>query len=134
MDVEATLLEHGKEIAQLQSDVSGLTATREFFKDMIERNIESNEKLSTTLLEVEKSMVSMNEKMDTQTKTIESMKVEMEANNKQVNERISNVKHQLDTVDNEGKFNIRTFAQKYLPWIIVALGVGIYVASTVVKF
>lgn len=134
MDVEATLLEHGKEIAQLRSDVSSLNATRSFFKEMIERNIESNEKLSGTLLEVEKSMVSMNEKMDTQTKTIESMKVEMENNNRQVNERISNVKHQIDAVDEEGKFNIRTFVQKYLPWIIVVLGVGIYAASNLVKF
>lgn len=134
MDVEATLLEHGKEISQLQSDVSSLNATRGFFKEMIERNIQSNEKLSTTLLEVEKSMVSMNEKMDTQTKTIEAMKTEMETNNKQVNERISNVKHQIDAVDDEGKFNIRTFAKTYLPWIIVVLGAGILILGSYVKF
>lgn len=134
MDVEMTLLEHGKEITQLKSDVSGLMTTREFFKDMIERNIESNEKLSDTLLEVEKSMASMNEKMDTQTKTIESMKVNIENNNKQVNEQITEMKHQIDVVDDEGKFNIRTFAQKYLPWIVIVLGIGIYIASTIVKY
>lgn len=134
MEIEHELLGQQRDIADLKAEVNGLKESHNFIKEMIQRNTEVSEKLSDTLHEVEKSMVQMNQKMDAQTLTIDTMKKEMENSNKQLNERISNVKHQIEEVDNEGKFNIRTFFKNYLPWIIVVLGFGFFAVSKYIKF
>lgn len=134
IDIEAEVMGVKKEVASLQSDVEVLKKSDEFFMNMVQRNTETNEKLVGTLNEVEKSMVAINKNIDAQTEKIDAMKQEIEINNKQVNERISSVKKQIDKVDEEGKFNIRTFLQTYLPWIVVCLGVGIFVVKKYVGF
>lgn len=121
-------------LVAIEKDVAELKATQPFIQEMVAQNNKINAQLSRTLNEVEKSMVSMNDKMDAQTQAISALKEDMESNHAQVNERISNVKKQIENIDDEGKFNIRTFLRNYLPWIMVVLGAGFFILSKFIKF
>lgn len=121
-------------LVAIEKDVAELKATQPFIQEMVAQNNKINAQLSRTLNEVEKSMVSMNDKMDAQTQAISALKEDMESNHAQVNERISNVKKQIENIDDEGKFNIRIFLRNYLPWIMVLLGAGFFILSKFIKF
>ena len=121
-------------LVAIEKDVAELKATQPFIQEMVAQNNKINAQLTHTLNEVEKSMVSMNDKMDAQTQAISALKEDVENNHAQVNERISNVKKQIENIDDEGKFNIRTFLRTYLPWIMVVLGAGFFILSKFIKF
>lgn len=119
---------------KLDNRITELESTRPFLKEMIERNIASNEKLSQTLVEVQESMIKMNDKMDVQAELIETMRKEFEEANMQTNERIEAVDQKVNEIDDRSKFDIMGFFKKNFPWIVVIIGLGIAYASTFVKF
>lgn len=141
-----------KDIDNLYSKVNSLSdrmkeieSTRPFLREMIERNIVSNEKLSDTLHEVQLSMVRMNEKMDEQSEALLSMRHEFEEANKKTNEkintveqnasqRISEINDRVNTVEEKGKFDIHLYIKQNWPWILIAIGFGIMYASQFIKF
>lgn len=141
-----------KDIDNLYSKVNKLSdrmkeieSTRPFLKEMIERNIASNEKLSDTLHEVQMSMVRMNEKMDEQSEALLSMRTEFEESNKKTNERIGAVERnasdkinavndRVEAVEEKGKFDIHLYIKNNWPWIICILGFGILYVSKYFKF
>lgn len=110
-------------INKLDARMTEIEATRPFLKEMIERNIESNEKLAFTLQEVQMSMVTLNHEMKEQSEAISTMKQEF-----------SGVKAKVDSLEEKGKFDVQLFIKQNWPWITVLLGAGIYTVSQFVKF
>lgn len=131
---EAEFVGVKKDVEELKKDVTELKATQPFLQTMLNRNTEVNEKLISTLHEVEKSMISLNDKIDAQTQDIASIKQEMDETTSKLDDKIQNVEHKIKLVDEDGKFNIRTFFKEYFPWIIVLLGLGINFLSRNIKF
>lgn len=134
MDFGAEIKELKGDIKTLQADVAEIKGTQPLLKNMFERNITVQEKLTETLHEVEKSMVSINEKVDAQSKDITSIKEEMDETTNKINHKINKVEDRIRTVDEEGKFNIRKFFQNYFPWIVVLVGIGAHFASKLFNF
>lgn len=122
------------ELSEVKKDVAEMKATQPFLQDMLERNTKANEKLVETLHEVELSMVAINDKLDNQQKDITSIKQEMDESNVQFGAKINKVEEKINTIDEQGKFNTRTFVRDYLPWIIVVLGAGINALAHFVSF
>lgn len=112
-----------RKINKLDSRMTEIEATRPFLKEMIERNIESNEKLSSTLQEVQMSMVNLNHEMKEQSEAMISMKKEF-----------SDVKAKVESIEENGKFDIHSFIKSNWPWIMFLLGIGFYSISKFVKF
>lgn len=112
-----------RKINKLDSRMTEIEATRPFLKEMIERNIESNEKLSSTLQEVQMSMVNLNHEMKEQSEAMISMKKEF-----------SDVKAKVESIEEKGKFDIYSFIKSNWPWIMILLGIGFYSISKFVKF
>lgn len=112
-----------RKINKLDSRMTEIEATRPFLKEMIERNIESNEKLSSTLQEVQMSMVNLNHEMKEQSEAMISMKKEF-----------SDVKAKVESIEEKGKFDIHSFIKSNWPWIMFLLGIGFYSISKFVKF
>ena len=110
-------------INKLDSRMTEIEATRPFLKEMIERNIESNEKLAITLQDVQVSMVTLSHEMKEQSETMTSMKREF-----------SDVKAKVDSIEEKGKFDIQLFVKSNWPWIMVLLGFGFYAISKFIKF
>lgn len=119
---------------KLDNRITELESTRPFLKEMIERNIASNEKLGETLQEVQESMIKMNDKMDAQAEMIETMRKEFEEANKKTNDRIGKIDEKVAEIDNRSKFDMLGFFKKNFPWIVVIIGLGIAYASTFIKF
>lgn len=134
MDFGAEIRELKGDIKTLQADVAEIKGTQPLLKNMFERNITVQEKLTETLHEVEKSMVSINDKVDAQSKDITSIKEEMDETTNRINHKINKVEDRIRTVDEEGKFNIRKFFQNYFPWIVVLVGIGAHFASKLFNF
>jgi len=134
MDFGVEIRELKGDIKTLQADVAEIKGTQPLLKDMFERNITVQEKLTETLHEVEKSMVSINDKVDAQSKDITSIKEEMDETTNRINHKINKVEDKIRTVDEEGKFNIRKFFQNYFPWIVVLVGIGAHFASKLFNF
>lgn len=112
-----------RKINKLDSRMTEIEATRPFLKEMIERNIESNEKLASTLQEVQMSMVNLNHEMKEQSEAMISMKKEF-----------SDVKAKVESIEEKGKFDIHSFIKSNWPWIMILLGIGFYSISKFVKF
>lgn len=130
-------------INKLDTRVTELESTRPFLKEMIERNIASNEKLSNTLHDVQISMIKMNEKMDDQTQSFKQLQQDFEEVSKKTDAKIELVKQEtfdkiekvndkVKEVEEKGKFDIMLFIKANWPWIVALLGVGfLYIADKV---
>lgn len=125
--IYAKLDDHDRRITTLES-------TRPFLQDLIDRSIKSNEVLAQTMQDVQLSMVKMNDKMDKQTEDLRQMRADFVAANKAVTQKVEDVEKKVSNLDDEGKFNIRTYLKTNWPWIIVVLGMGIFIATKYVKF
>lgn len=134
MNYEAEIMEMKGNISHLQKDVAEIKATQPLLQKTLERNIETQEKLSNTLHEVQLSLVSIVDKLQDQSEDIDEIKKEMDSNRNSINNKISQVEEKIESVDEEGKFNIRTFLKKYFPWIVVIVGIGANLISKYVKF
>lgn len=134
MNYEAEIMEMKGNISHLQKDVAEIKATQPLLQKTLERNIETQEKLSNTLHEVQLSLVSIVDKLQDQSEDIDEIKKEMDSNRNSINNKISQVEEKIESVDEEGKFNIRTFLKNYFPWIIVIVGIGANLISKYVKF
>lgn len=125
--IYAKLDDHDRRITTLES-------TRPFLQDLIDRSIKSNEVLAQTMQDVQLSMVKMNDKMDKQAEDLRQMRDDFVAANKAVTQKVEDVEKKVSNLDDEGKFNIRTYLKTNWPWIIVVLGMGIFIATKYVKF
>lgn len=121
-------------VNKLDARMTEIEATRSFLKEMIERNVASNEKLADTLQEVQMSMVKLNDKMEEQSEALASMKQEFAEANQKTNEELSKVNNRVKEIEEKGKFDIMLFIKSNWPWITVLFGMGIYVISKFVKF
>lgn len=121
-------------VNKLDARMTEIEATRPFLKEMIERNVASNEKLADTLQEVQMSMVKLNDKMEEQSEALASMKQEFAEANQKTNEELSKVNNRVKEIEEKGKFDIMLFIKSNWPWITVLFGMGIYVISKFVKF
>lgn len=134
MNYEAEIMEMKGNISHLQKDVAEIKATQPLLQKTLERNIETQEKLSNTLHEVQLSLVSIVNKLQDQSEDIDEIKKEMDSNRNSINNKISRVEEKIESIDEEGKFNIRTFLKNYFPWIVVIVGIGANLISKYVKF
>lgn len=121
-------------VNKLDARMTEIEATRPFLKEMIERNVASNEKLADTLQEVQMSMIKLNDKMEEQSEALASMKQEFAEANQKTNEELSKVNNRVKEIEEKGKFDIMLFIKSNWPWITVLFGMGIYVISKFVKF
>lgn len=119
--------EHDRRITVLES-------TRPFLQDLTERSIKSYDALSKTMQDVQLSMVKMNDKMDTQAESLRNLQDNMSAGNKAMSEKITIIENRVANIDEEGKFNIRTWFKTNWPWVLIVMGLGIMAASQYVKF
>lgn len=134
MNYEAEIMEMKNNISHLQKDMAEIKATQPLLQKTLEKNIETQEKLSNTLHEVQLSLVSIVDKLKDQSEDIDDIKKEMDSNRNIINYKISQVEDKLQNVDEEGKFNIRMFLKNYFPWIVVIVGIGANLISKYVKF
>lgn len=134
MNYDAEISGIKAELSEVKKDVAEMKATQPFLQDMLERNTKANEKLVETLHEVELSMVAINDKLDNQQRDITSIKQEMDESNVQFGAKINKVEEKINTIDEQGKFNTRTFVRDYLPWIIIVLGAGMNALSHFISF
>lgn len=119
--------EHDRRITVLES-------TRPFLQDLTERSIKSYDALSKTMQDVQLSMVKMNDKMDIQAESLRNLQDNMSAGNKAMSEKITVIENRVANIDEEGKFNIRTWFKTNWPWVLIVMGLGIMVASQYAKF
>ena len=119
--------EHDRRITVLES-------TRPFLQELTERSIKSYDALSKTMQDVQLSMVKMNDKMDIQAESLRNLQDNMSAGNKAMSEKITVIENRVANIDEEGKFNIRTWFKTNWPWVLIVMGLGIMVASQYVKF
>ena len=114
--------------------ITVLESTRPFLQDLTERSIKSYEALSQTMQDVQLSMVKMNDKMDAQAESLKNLQDDMSSGNKAMSEKITVIEKRVANIDEEGKFNIRTWLKTNWPWVLIVLGLGIMAASQYVKF
>lgn len=134
MNYETEITEMKGNISSLQKDVMEIKATQPLLQKTLEKNIETQKKLSDTLHEVQLSLVSIVDQLNVQSRDINDIKKEMDENRTTIYSKISNVEERIDNVDEEGKFNIRDFIKQYFPWIIVIFGIGANLVAKYVKF
>lgn len=115
-------MDYEQRISKIEQDVTEVKTSQIFLKEMLERNTETNEKLVATLNQVEQSMVSINENLRVQSKEISTIKKELDNTTNNFDKKISMVENKIDSIDEDGKFNIRLFLKNYFPWIVVTVG------------
>lgn len=129
----------------LQNDVTAIKTQLPFLKEILERHTAADEKLASTLQEMQNTMVAMNERMETQSKAVEDVKHELTAIAKHTDEKIENVEKQtnakikavddrVDQVEDKGKFDIMQFFRDNWPWVLTGLGMLFMYVSKYVKF
>lgn len=114
--------------------ITTLESTRPYLQDLIERNINSNEKLSDTMSKIQESMIHLNDKMDKQATDMQTMRGDLEKANKATNDKLTIVAAKVSTLEDAGKFDIWVWVKTNWPWICVLCGLGLMYASQYVKF
>jgi methyl-accepting chemotaxis protein len=136
--IYAKLDDHDRRITQLES-------TRPFLRDLIDRSIKTNEKLSDTMTKIQESMIRLNDKIDKQSDEIKTMKSDLEDANKATNKRLTEVENdaaeridavnkKVDVIEKAGNFDMRDWLKKNFPWLIIIVGMGAMYAAQFVKF
>ena len=121
-------------VAKLDQRVTKIEATQPFLTEILEKNVETTERLAETLHEIRLSMVSMNDKIDAQATAIENMKHDFDEADKKTDERIKSVVQKVETINLEGQFNIREFLKKNFIWLAITVGLGVAYFSTFISF
>ena len=121
-------------VAKLDQRVTKIEATQPFLTEILEKNVETNERLAETLHEIRLSMVSMNDKIDAQATAIENMKHDLDEADKKTDERIKSVVQKVEAINLEGQFNIREFLKKNFIWLAITVGLGVAYLSTFISF
>ena len=121
-------------VAKLDQRVTKIEATQPFLTEILEKNVETNERLAETLHEIRLSMVSMNDKIDAQATAIENMKHDFDEADRKTDERIKSVVQKVETINLEGQFNIREFLKKNFIWLAITVGLGVAYLSTFISF
>lgn len=114
--------------------ITTLESTRPYLQDLIERNINSNEKLSDTMAKIQESMIHLNDKMDKQATDMQTMRSDLERANKATNDKLTTVEAKVSTLEDAGKFDIWAWVKTNWPWMCVLCGLGLMYASQYVKF
>lgn len=128
------MVDYEERISNVEKDVTEIKTTQSFLKEMLNRNTETNEKLVDTLHKVEQSMISINDNLQVQSKEIGAIRKELDETTSTFDKKLHSVKDRINEMDEEGKFNIRTFFKNYFPWIVIILGMGLNFLSKFFKF
>lgn len=134
---------YGK-VNKLDVRVTKLESTRPYLKEMIERDIKSNEHLAETLQDVQVSMTKMNTKMDENAKALEEMREQFSETSKATAERIDKidkdttasikaVSKKVDGLEDKTKFDILDYIKKNWPLILILLGIGGMAISSFIR-
>ena len=83
---------------------------------LLAQNIDSSEKLNTTLNNVQNTMIQLSENIKHNNETTNSL-----------NQKVSNLEQKMDDVENHGKLDMMEWWQKNWVSVIVLLGVAVYV-------
>ena len=121
-------------VAKLDQRVTKIEATQPFLTEILEKNVQTNERLAETLQEIRLSMVSMNDKIDAQATAIENMKHDFDEADRKTDERIKSVVQKVEAINLEGQFNIREFLKKNFIWLAITVGLGVAYLSTFISF
>lgn len=103
--------------------VTKLEVTRPYIEKLLEDVAVSNKELGKSINGLQTFIGEMNVKIDSQGDKIEGL-----------SRHIDSVDKKLQTIDEQGKFNIREFFKAKLPWIIALLGIGMAFAGQYFKF
>ena len=123
-----------EKVDNLDQRVTKIEATQPFLTEILEKNVNTNERLAETLQDIQLSMVTMNSKIDSQAQALEAMKHDFDEAGKKTDERINSVMKKVETINLEGQFNIREFLKKNFIWLALVLGLGIAYLSSFVSF
>ena len=127
-------MDYEERISKMEKDITEVKTTQVFLKEMLERNTETNEKLVGTLNKVEQSMISINDNLQVQSKEISAIRKELDETTNSFDKKIAHVESKVDSMDEEGKFNIRLFLKNYFPWIVVTVGIAVNFLSKVLSY
>ena len=132
--VEGEIGKLHEKVDNLDQRVTKIEATQPFLTEILEKNVNTNERLAETLQDIQLSMVTMNSKIDSQAQALEAMKHDFDEAGKKTDERINSVMKKVETIDVEGQFNIREFIKKNFIWLALVLGLGTAYLSSFVSF
>lgn len=121
-------------INKIDNRVTALEQTNTFIQDMIKRNVESNERLETTMQTIQATLIQLNDQSSHQLEKIENMRSDFEKANEATNKRIENVGSKVEVLEDKGKFDIQEFIKKNWPTIVVLFGLGALYVAQFVKF
>lgn len=119
---------------KIDQRVARMESSSDFFKDVLKKNTETNEKLNDTLSEVKSSIFALNSKMESHVKVIEDMDVRFTQANAEASRKIDIIDEKLQQYEDKSKFDIMMFLKHNWGWIMVLLGMGILYVSEFVKF
>ena len=119
---------------ELSNRVSKLEAAQPYLEKLLDKNAESYEKLATTMEDVRNVMVGLSDKIDTQADSIEQMRNDIDKVANTTAKEIRTVKQNLDCLEDKGKFDIRKWIKEKFPWIVVLIGLGVFIVSQFIKF
>lgn len=117
-------------VHELEEKVTRLDTEYPFLKESLDRNTKSYQELNKTLVSFKDTMTTMNLQMATMNNNIQTQK---NALDKVVGD-VEALKDKVDKVDEKGKFDISEFFKKYFPWIVVFIGMGVFIVSNFIKF
>lgn len=128
-------------VNKLDERMTKIESTRPYLENLVERSIQSHEKLAEAMQDMKIAMTSMHDKIDNQAHTLAEFKQEMEDAGRRTEEKfdktegqMAEVSKRISQVEEKGKFDIWGALKQYFPWIIALLGFGMLTASQFVKF
>lgn len=127
-------MDYEERISKMERDITEVKTTQTFLKEMLERNTETNEKLVGTLNKVEQSMISINDNLQVQSKEISAIRKELDETTNSFDKKIASVESKVESIDDDGKFNIRLFLKNYFPWIVVTIGIAVNFLSKILSY
>lgn len=123
-----------KRLNESDQRITKLESTKDFFQDVLKKNVELSEKLSETLQDVKTSMINLNNKMEVQVEIINNVDKRISMVNEEASQRISLIDKRLQNYEDKSTFDILLFLKHNWGWIMVLLGMGILYASQFAKF
>ena len=127
-------MDYEERISKMERDITEFKTTQTFLKEILERNTETNEKLVGTLNKVEQSMISINDNLQVQSKEISAIRKELDETTNSFDKKIASVESKVESIDDDGKFNIRLFLKNYFPWIVVTIGIAVNFLSKILSY
>lgn len=105
-------------VSQMENRLVKVEAELPHLRDSLDRNTNSNEKMTEVLNSLEKTMLQINYKAETQDNEI-----------KENREEIKKVKVKVEELEEKGKFDISIWIKQNWPWLLITATLGIGLAT-----